>query len=99
VDSQTGFLVYVGLLGVSGLLLLILAIIGLGSRAVNGLIGLIAFGYSGYLVYEWLTMEEFTYRRFLYAYIAPLIAIYQLYTGIKNRRAAAAAPVAGPDGS
>jgi hypothetical protein len=94
VDSQTDFLLYVGALGLSGVLLAVLVILGLGNRIVNGLVGLIALGYSGYLVYEYLTMEEFTYRRFIYAYILPLIAIYQLYKGIKDRKAAPAAPAA-----
>jgi hypothetical protein len=98
VDGQTDFLLYVGVLALSGVLLAVLAIVGLGSRVVNGLIGLIALGYSGYLVYEYLTMEEFTYRRFIYAYILPVIAIYQLYKGIKDRKVAAGAPAAtGPD--
>ncbi|MFU8853077.1 hypothetical protein ACNAW0_19120 [Micromonospora sp. SL1-18] len=93
-DGQTDFLLYVGALGLSGVLLAVLAIFGLGSRIVNGLIGLIALGYSGYLLYEYLTMEEFTYQRFVYAYILPAIAIYQLYKGIKDRKAAAAEPAA-----
>lgn len=75
-------------------LLVVLALLGLGSRVVNGLIGLLALGYSGYLSYEYLTMEGFTYRRFVYAYVLPVIAIYQLYKGIKDRKAAAAAPAA-----
>lgn len=100
VDSQTDFLLYVGVLGLSGVLLMVLTILGLGSRIVNGLIGLIALGYSGYLVYEYLTMEVFTYTRFIYAYILPIVAVYQLYKGIKDRKAAADAPAAtGPGAS
>jgi hypothetical protein len=98
VDSQTDFLLYVGVLGLSGVLLAVLAIVGLGNRIVNGLVGLIALGYSGYLVYEYLTMEKFTYQRFIYAYILPIIAIYQLYKGIKDRKAAAAPAATGPGG-
>jgi hypothetical protein len=97
VDGQTDFMLYVGVLGLSGVLLIVLAILGLGSRVVNGLVGLIALGYSGYLLYEYLTMDEFTYRRFIYAYALPIIALYQLYKGIKDRKAAAAEPAAGPD--
>lgn len=96
-SDQTDFLLYVGALGLSGLLLAVLAIVGLGSRIVNGLVALIALGYSGYLLYEYFTMDEFTYRRFIYAYILPVIAVYQLYKGLKDRKAEAAAPAAAPE--
>jgi hypothetical protein len=92
-DSFSSFAIYVAALGLSGILLIVLAVLGLGNRVVNGLIGLIAGGYAAYLIYEYLTMEFFTYRRFIYAYILPFLAIYQLYKGLKERkeeRAAAA---------
>ena len=90
-SDQTEFLLYVAALGLSGVLLAVLTIAGIGSRAVNGIIALIALGYAGYLIYEFLTMEAFTYRMFIYAYALPVIAIYQLYKGLKDRKAAAAA--------
>jgi hypothetical protein len=95
------FAIYVAALGISGILLLVLAAVGLGNRVINGLIGLIASGYAAYLMYEFFTAEFFTYRRFIYAYILPFIAIYQLYKGIKDRKsekaaAAQPAPVAQP---
>ncbi|GIH03779.1 hypothetical protein Rhe02_18460 [Rhizocola hellebori] len=98
-DSTTSFAIYVAALGLSGLLFIVLAILGLGNRIANGLLGLVAGGYAGYLMYEFLTMEFFTYRRFIYAYIFPFFAVYQLYKGLKDRkneRAAVAAQAAQP---
>jgi predicted benzoate:H+ symporter BenE len=90
-DGQTvDFLVYVGVLGVSGALLAVLAVVGLGNRVVNALIAAVALGYTGYLLYEFFTMEAFTYQRFFYAYVLPFIAVYQLYKGFKDRKAAQA---------
>ncbi len=95
-DSFTSFAIYVAALGLSGILLIVLAVMGLGNRAINGLIGLVAGGYAGYLIYEYLTMEFFTYRRFIYAYVIPFVAIYQLYKGLKERKDERAAAVAQP---
>jgi len=93
-DGQTvDFLIYVGLLGISGVLLAVLAALARGSRALNALIAAVALGYAGYLLYEFFTAEVFTYRRFIYAYVLPLIAVYQLYKAIKDRKAGQAEPV------
>lgn len=93
---DAGFFIYVGMLLASGLMLLILAGFGIGSRVINGLVGLVALGYGGYLAYQWLFTEEFAYRRFIFAYILPFIAAYQLYQGLKQRREAAATPAPSP---
>ena len=83
-------IIYVGMLLASGLMLLILAGFGIGNRVINGLIGLAAAGYGGYILYEYfLTSEEFTIRRFLFAYALPFLAAYQLYQGLKQRKQAA----------
>jgi hypothetical protein len=98
-DSFASFALYVAALGLSGIMMLVLAAVGLGNRVANGLIGLIAGGYAGYLIYEFLTAEYFTYRRFIYAYILPFLAVYLLIKGLKDRRnekAAAAAQAAQP---
>ena len=80
-------IIYVGMLLASGLMLLILAGFGIGNRVINGLIGLAAAGYGGYILYEYfLTSEEFTIRRFLFAYALPFLAAYQLYQGLKQRK-------------
>lgn len=101
-SDMTQFAIYVGALGLSGLLLLVLAIFGIGNRAINGIIGLAGVGYAGYLIYQFLTAEgEFAYTQFLYAYILPVIAVFQLYKGLKDRKAeqvAPAAPVPAPEG-
>jgi hypothetical protein len=94
---DVGFLVYVAVLLASGALLLVLAGFGFGNRAINGLIGLAAVGYGGYLLYEFLFVEVFTYRRFWYAYLLPVVAIFQLYQGLKDRRAKREAAAAGPN--
>ena len=44
-------IIYVGMLLASGLMLLILAGFGIGNRVINGLIGLAAAGYGGYILY------------------------------------------------
>jgi hypothetical protein len=81
-------IIYVGVLLGSGLMLLILAGFGIGNRAINGLIGLLGVGYGGWILYEYfLTSEEFTIRRFFYAYALPFVAAYQLYQGLKQKRA------------
>ena len=86
-DLDWDLLGYVAVLTLSGLMLLVLFALGIGSRAINGIVGLLALGYGGYILYEYfLTSDEFTVRRFIYAYALPLVAIYQLYTGLKQRR-------------
>jgi hypothetical protein len=82
--------IYVAMLLASGLMLVILAAFGVGNRAINGIIGLAAVGYGGYILYEYFfTTGEFTITRFLYAYALPFVAAYQLYQGLKQRRQAA----------
>ncbi|WP_117212845.1 hypothetical protein [Allorhizocola rhizosphaerae] len=85
------FMIYVGALGLSGLLLLVLAALGIGNRAINGIIGLAAAGYAGFLLYKDFTATEpYEYQKFFFAYIMPFIALYLLVKGIMDRRKAAA---------
>jgi hypothetical protein len=80
-------IIYVAMLLASGVMLLVLAGFGIGSRVLNGLVGLAAMGYGGYILYEYFfTAGEFTIRRFIFAYILPFYAAYQLYQGLKQRR-------------
>jgi hypothetical protein len=93
-------IIYVAMLLASGAMLLVLAAFGIGSRAFNGLVGLAAIGYAGYMLYEYfLTSDTFTMTRFIYAYVLPFFAAYQLYKGLKQRREAreaAANPIQNP---
>lgn len=90
------FLIYVGALGLSGLLLIVLAIVGIGNRAINGIIGLAAAGYAAYLGYQFMTTDGFSYQRFIFAYILPFVAVFLLIKGLKDRKAEQAAPAQPP---
>ncbi len=90
-DSQ--FLGYTALLGISGLLMLGLAIAGLGattgSRAISGLFGL---GFLGYAIYLAFFFEGGTVRIFFYAFVVPILVIVNIFKSRKAARQAAAAP-------
>jgi hypothetical protein len=93
-ETEAGLLVYIALLLASGVLMLVLAGMGIGNRWLNGLIGLAALGYGIYLVTVFFTGGEF--RVFIYAFILPVVAVVQLYKGLQERKAAQAAPLAAP---
>jgi hypothetical protein len=90
-DSQ--FLGYTVLLGISGLLMLGLAIAGLGastgSRALSGLFGL---GFLGYAIYLAFFFNGGTVKVFFYAFAVPIIVIVNLIKSRKAAKEAAAAP-------
>ena len=77
---------YLGLLAVSGLLLLVLAALGFGQRAtpriVDGLFGLVFLGYAGYLVWA----QPDTVYVFFYAFAVPVLALAH---AVRARRARA----------
>jgi hypothetical protein len=84
-DSQ--FYLYAGLLTVSGLLLLALAITGFGqstgTRVLNALFGLGFTGYGGYLL---LFFEGGEVRIFFYAFIVPVLMVIQAVRTFMARR-------------
>lgn len=91
-DGQ--FVGYTVLLGISGLLMLGLAIAGLGagtgSRVISGLAGLAFLGYAIYLAF---IFEGGEYRIFLYAFIVPIVVIVNI---VKSRKAAKEAKQSAP---
>jgi hypothetical protein len=94
-NTDPGFFLYVGSLALSAVLLLVLAATGLGNagtgaRVVNALIGLAAGGYAGYLFFV-IYLDGGEFRVFLYAFVLPIFAIYQIFKGLKERNAAAEA--------
>src|SRR5687767_10389854 len=82
------FAAYVAALCVSGVILLIIAAVGLGQsagmRALDAVIGLAFLGYGGYLA---LIFDGDEYVIFFYAFIVPVLLIVQIF---RNRSRAAA---------
>lgn len=90
-DENAEFLLYVGALLLTAVLLIGLAVSGVGQRAkservINGLIGLAAGGYAVYLI-STVFISGGEYRRFIAAFILPFFAIFQIYKGMKARKA------------
>lgn len=81
--NDSTFLAYVVALGVSGLLLLILALVGFGagtgSRILSGLFGL---GFLGYAIYLAFIFDGTEFRMFIYAFIVPILFIVNI---VKSR--------------
>jgi hypothetical protein len=93
-DGETlFFLFYVGVLPLSGVLMLVLAGIGFGAgggaRVLNGVIGLAALAYAIYLILT-VFINGGSYQIFFYAFIIPVIAIVQMVKGFKARGAQSA---------
>lgn len=84
--NDSTFLGYTALLGISGLLMLGLAIAGLGagvaSRVISGLFGL---GFLGYAIYLAVFFDGGTVQIFFYAFIVPIIVVVNV---LKSRKAA-----------
>lgn len=88
-DGETlFFLFYLGILLLSGVLMLILAGVGFGltggARVLNGVVGLAALAYGIYLILT-VFINGGEYRIIIYAFIAPIFAIVQMVKGIKGR--------------
>lgn len=84
------FLVYVGALAVSGLILAVLALTGfggagVGSRIISGLVALAFLGYAGYLAF---IFEGGEYRLFLYAFIVPALLLFRAFQGWRAKKSA-----------
>jgi hypothetical protein len=89
--NDTTFLVYVGALAVSGLVLAILAIGGFGlSVGLRLLNGLFALGFLGYAVYLYFIFEGGEFRMFWYAFVLPVVLIIQAIRGRKAKAGAEA---------
>jgi hypothetical protein len=90
--SDTTFLAYIAGLGISGLILLVLAIAGFGagagSRVLSGLFGL---GFIGYAIYLAFFFTGGTVGIFLYVFIAPILLIINVVKSRKAAREAASA--------
>jgi phosphate/sulfate permease len=82
------FAFYVLALGVSGILLLIVAALGLGQsvgmRILDAVIGIAFLGYGGYLA---LIFEGESYRIFFYAFVVPILLLFQIFKGWRAARA------------
>jgi hypothetical protein len=87
-ESELFFLFYLGVLLLSGVLMLVIAGVGLGAsagaRVLNAVLGLAALGYGIYLITT-VFINGGSYRIFIYAFILPVIAIVQLVKGLKAR--------------
>jgi hypothetical protein len=79
------FAVYVGALCLSGILLLVIAALGLGQtmgmRVLDAVIGVAFLGYGGYLA---LIFNGDEYMIFFYAFILPVMLIVRVF---RNRAA------------
>jgi len=97
-DSQ--FMTYVIALGVSGALLLLVALLGFGStvasRVISGLVGLAFAGYAIYL--RFFLADDATFNMYYYAFIVPVLVIIQVFRSRKQKKeqdaAAASTPAA-----
>jgi hypothetical protein len=90
--SEGAFNAYVIALGISGILLLIAALIGFGattiSRVISGLVGLAFLGYAIYLEFFF---EGGEFRIVIYAFIVPILVLINVFRSRKQKREAAAA--------
>lgn len=84
--NNTTFLTYTALLAISGVIMVVLAIVGFGastgSRILSGILGV---GFFGYAVYLTFISDDDTVIVFYYAFIAPILLIVNVF---KSRKAA-----------
>jgi phosphate/sulfate permease len=93
VVSDSTFMMYVIALGVSGALLLLVALIGFGStvasRVISAVVGLAFAGYAIYL--QFLMPDDATFNIFYAAFIVPVLVLIQVFRSRKQKREADAA--------
>jgi hypothetical protein len=91
--NDTTFYGYTALLGLSGVILLVLAVVGfgagVGSRLLSALFGLGFFGYAIYLAFFF---EGTSVTIFFYAFIVPILLIINVFKSRKAAREAETAP-------
>ncbi len=96
VVSDTTFMTYVIALGVSGALLILVALVGFGStvasRVISGLVGLAFAGYAIYL--QFFLPEDETFSMYYYAFIVPILVLIQVFRSRKQQKEEEAAPAA-----
>jgi hypothetical protein len=92
VVSESTFMTYVIALGVSGALLLLVAIIGFGStvasRVISALVGLAFAGYAIYL--QFFMADDATFNMYYYAFIVPILVLIQVFRSRKQKKEAEA---------
>jgi hypothetical protein len=90
--SESTFQIYVIALGVSGILLLLTALIGFGStagaRVVSALVGLAFLGYGIYL--EFFLADGATFSMYYYAFIVPILVLINVFRSRKAKKDEAA---------
>ena len=93
--SDGAFNAYVIALAVSGILLLLAAVIGFGattgSRVISGLVGL---GFLGYAIYLEFFFEGGQFRILTYAFVVPVLVLINVFRSRKQKREAEAAAAA-----
>jgi hypothetical protein len=87
--GEGGFVAYIAFLGLSGLLLIALAVqpflkSSMGLRIINGLVGL---GFLGYAIYLFFIFDGGTYSIFIYAFIAPVLLLIQTIRAARAQNA------------
>ncbi len=96
VVSDSQFMTYVIALGVSGALLILVALIGFGStvasRVISGLVGLAFAGYAIYL--QFFLADDETFSMYYYAFIVPILVLIQVFRSRKQKKEEEAAPAA-----
>ena len=98
--SDSTFLAYIGALVVVGAVMVLVAILPIGTRAGTRVFGLVAgaamLAYGGYLFF---LFDGGTVHIFVYVFIAPIVLIVQVVKDVKARsaeRRAQASALAGP---
>jgi len=86
--SDGMFLTYIAALGISGAILLVLAVLPLGTptlnRVIDAVIGVAMLGYGFYLFF---IFDGGTISIFYYVFIVPILAIIQTFKAAKAARA------------
>jgi hypothetical protein len=84
-SSDTGFLLYVGLLAISGALLIVMGVSGFGRQSVGlrVLDVLFGLGFLGYAFYLFFIFDGGTYTVFFYAFIVPILLVVRAIRGAR----------------
>ncbi len=85
--SDSTFLIYVGALTLSGIILFVVSALPIGTpilnRVINVVVGVAMLGYAFYLLF---LFEGGEFRMFLYAFLAPIFAIVSTVKAAKAAR-------------